>query len=59
MGDTPLVGDGTISTSQKGNEDLWRLRETISESLKKAGVVYKYDVSLPLDNFYELVEVMR
>ena len=38
---------------------MWSLREHIAEALLHDGYCYKYDVSLPLDRFYELVEVMR
>jgi len=38
---------------------LWRLREEITPSLLDDGHCYKYDVSLPLSDYYDLVEVMR
>jgi len=38
---------------------VWRIREGISEALSKAGAVYKYDISLPLPQLYQLVEDMR
>jgi D-2-hydroxyglutarate dehydrogenase len=31
----------------------------ISEALMKAGAVYKYDLSIPVENLYSLVEEMR
>ncbi|MQM05947.1 hypothetical protein Taro_038760 [Colocasia esculenta] len=33
--------------------------EGITEALMKAGAVYKYDLSLPLDELYNIVEEMR
>eukprot|EP01133_Synstelium_polycarpum_P008017 gene8017-9418_t len=54
-----LVIDGSVATDSKNVSQFWKLRETITESLGKAGAVYKYDLSLPIDNFYNIVEVMR
>ena len=38
---------------------LWELRERVAEALLRMGYCFKYDFSLPLANFYQLVEVMR
>lgn len=38
---------------------LWALRERISEALSHDGYVYKYDLSLPLDRLYDLVDDLR
>lgn len=38
---------------------LWSIRERITEATKKDGYVYKYDVSLPLNNLYSLVLDLR
>lgn len=38
---------------------FWKIREGITESLTKSGAVYKYDLSIPVPKFYEIVEVMR
>ena len=47
------VLDGTISESpSRQSSQIWELRERIAEALKKDGYCYKYDISLPLDNFY-------
>ncbi|KYQ89289.1 putative actin interacting protein [Tieghemostelium lacteum] len=54
-----LTVDGTVATDSKNQSTIWKFRETITESLGKEGAVYKYDLSLPIDQFYELVEVMR
>lgn len=35
------------------------LYQGVTESLQKAGVVYKYDLSIPVAELYALVEVMR
>ena len=38
---------------------MWALRERIAEALASEGYVYKYDVSVPIRQFYQLVDVMR
>eukprot|EP00899_Mesostigma_viride_P004760 jgi/Mesvir1/14285/Mv09715-RA.1 len=53
------VVDGTIAASGQHMQEIWRLRESIAEALQKAGVVYKYDLSLPVGHLYDLVEEMR
>ena len=48
------VLDGTVSESpSRQSSQIWELRERIAEALKKDGYTYKYDISLPLDNFYD------
>jgi len=37
-------------------EDIWRLREGVAEALSRAGAAYKYDVSVPTEQMYGLVE---
>ena len=39
--------------------EIWRLREDIGPALQLDGYVYKYDISLPLDVFYQVIEVKR
>lgn len=38
---------------------MWALRERIAEGVMHEGYTYKYDVSLPLKNFYKVIEVLR
>lgn len=40
-------------------QNIWALRERISEGVLRDGYVFKYDISLPLSSFYEVVEVLR
>uniref|UniRef100_A0A8D1REW4 D-2-hydroxyglutarate dehydrogenase, mitochondrial n=1 Tax=Sus scrofa TaxID=9823 RepID=A0A8D1REW4_PIG len=54
-----LVTDGTLATDQRRIQALWALRERISEALSHDGYVYKYDLSLPLDRLYDLVDDLR
>jgi len=53
------VCDGTVAQQVTQMKSLWKLRENISESLQRDGVVYKYDVSLPLSEFYRMVSDTR
>lgn len=50
---------GVVGRDTKHASALWNLRERISVALKHAGAVYKYDVSLPTEQMYALVEDMR
>eukprot|EP00163_Fabomonas_tropica_P010549 TRINITY_DN2071_c0_g1_i2.p1 TRINITY_DN2071_c0_g1~~TRINITY_DN2071_c0_g1_i2.p1 ORF type:complete len:461 (+),score=117.92 TRINITY_DN2071_c0_g1_i2:356-1738(+) len=54
-----FVLDGTIA--QDGNQvaGLWNLRERISESLTKYGALYKYDISIPGDKMYDIVNELQ
>lgn len=54
-----MTPDGTIAQDEKQAHSLWKLREDIPESLGRVGKVYKYDLSLPLDSMYQLVEEMK
>lgn len=39
----------------KYKQALWSLRENITQATKQDGYVYKYDVSLPLEVFYQII----
>lgn len=56
-----LVTDGVLAESETQNTELWELRESLPEAVAKAGSggTLKYDVSLPLDSFYKVVEEAR
>lgn len=53
------VVDGTYSSQPSTMHNLWQLRERITESLTRFSFIYKYDISLPLDHFYEAVDATR
>lgn len=38
---------------------LWSLRERVTEALAHDGYTYKYDISLPVEELYQLVTDMR
>ncbi|CAH1775670.1 unnamed protein product [Owenia fusiformis] len=53
------VQDGTVATDMTKIKAIWGLRERIAEALLHDGYCYKYDISLPINKIYDLVEVMR
>lgn len=54
-----LVTDGTVATEESKIKALWSMRERITEALTHDGYTYKYDVSLPVEQLYQLVTDMR
>lgn len=50
-----IVNDGVLAQDQTQINELWACREGITESLGHYGIVYKYDLSIPLDEMYDLV----
>lgn len=40
-------------------KQLWRIRENISEALKRRGPTWKYDLSCKMGDMYRLVEEVR
>lgn len=51
--------DGAVAQDMSQQKAFWVMREQIAESLGKHGKVYKYDISVPLKSFYQVVEQMR
>lgn len=57
--DESLIVDG-IMTSEPGKiNNIWQMRERIAESMLKTGYCFKYDLTLPLSNFYDIVPALR
>ncbi|XP_058822704.1 D-2-hydroxyglutarate dehydrogenase, mitochondrial isoform X1 [Topomyia yanbarensis] len=54
-----LVLDGTVTNEPTKMRNIWKLRELIADSLINDGYCFKYDISLPLDNFYDIVLAVR
>lgn len=57
-----LASDGVIAESETQADALWELRESLPEAVAKAGHgggTLKYDLSLPLSDFYGIVEDAR
>ncbi|EFC42905.1 hypothetical protein NAEGRDRAFT_69307 [Naegleria gruberi] len=54
-----VATDGSLAFDEKQSQYLWKFRELVSESLKKDGYVYKYDISIPLAKMYDIVLDMK
>ncbi|GKV41553.1 hypothetical protein SLEP1_g49066 [Rubroshorea leprosula] len=54
-----LISDGVVAQDINQASSFWRIREGLPEALNKAGVNYNYDLSLPVEKMYNLVEDMR
>ena len=51
-----IVDDGVLAQDQTQSKALWAWREGITECMGHFGAVYKYDLSIPLPELYQLVE---
>jgi FAD/FMN-containing dehydrogenase len=54
-----MVLDGVLAQDQTQFASLWSFRELLPEACGKAGSVYKYDLSVPVEKMYSLVERIR
>ncbi|XP_071042198.1 D-2-hydroxyglutarate dehydrogenase, mitochondrial isoform X1 [Parasteatoda tepidariorum] len=57
--DQNLVNDGTVACDFNRIKGIWAVRERITEALLQEGCGYKYDISLPHKDYYDIVKVMR
>lgn len=51
-----LCKDGVLSQDITQIHSFWKVRECISEGLLHDGSVLKYDISLPIQKYYDIVE---
>ena len=58
MGDG-TVADGVLAQDESQLQTLWACREGVSEASQHWGGVYKYDLSIPLPQLYDLVDATR
>ncbi|MCJ1467657.1 hypothetical protein MMC07_006282 [Pseudocyphellaria aurata] len=54
-----IVSDGVVAQDETQIQSLWSWREGVPECLGHWGGVYKYDLSIPLAELYQLVEDTR
>jgi len=54
-----FVVDGVIAQDGKQIQDMWALRESLGSRALSEGYIYKYDISLPLGDFYDIVHEMK
>jgi FAD/FMN-containing dehydrogenase len=57
--DKPLINTGVLSQSPAQFSSLWALREGVTEAVSKEGKAYKYDISVPLSLFKQVVDDTR
>jgi hypothetical protein len=57
--ETEVVSDGVLAQDQTQIQELWSWREGITECLGHDGGVYKYDLSIPIRELYDLVNETR
>lgn len=53
-----LVLDAMFATSESQRKDLWKLRESVLESINADGPAYHLDVALPLSRVADFVRIM-
>jgi len=53
------VVDGTLAQSAKESRDIWELRESVTEALRRRGATYKYDISVPIHMMDTVVSSTR
>ncbi|KAI4466384.1 d-2-hydroxyglutarate dehydrogenase mitochondrial [Holotrichia oblita] len=56
---TGVVEDGTVTNEDSKMKAIWALRERITDGLLYDGYVFKYDLSLPIKQFYGIVTEFR
>ena len=54
-----VVLDGVLSSSYKQVNGMWRIRESCNPTVASHGYTYKYDVSLPVEDFASFKEEME
>ncbi|KAL3281916.1 hypothetical protein HHI36_005119 [Cryptolaemus montrouzieri] len=57
--DKHFVLNGVVTSSPSKSEQIWGLRERVAENFYKDGYVFAYDISLPLENYYDIVTEMK
>lgn len=50
-----IISDGVVAQDESQIKSLWSWRESVPECIGHWGGVYKYDVSIPLSEMYDIV----
>ena len=58
-GSEGLIQSGSLSQTPTQFVQMWGLREGIPEAVSKEGKTYKYDVSVPVSTFKEVVDRVK
>jgi len=59
LDENKLIDDCIASESDTQRLALWKLREGVALAANHIGLVYKYDISLPVEKFEELTLIVR
>ncbi|RMZ83996.1 hypothetical protein DV737_g1389, partial [Chaetothyriales sp. CBS 132003] len=51
-----IVSDGVLAENETQLKALWSWREGITEAIGHLGATYKYDVSIPISELYQIVD---
>jgi len=54
-----VVVDGVLSQDMKQVQEMWNIREACNPTLKDTGHNYKYDISIPISQYYEIADEMK
>lgn len=54
-----LILDGTVTSEPNKMQTIWNLRESIAAAGLAAGYMFKYDVSIPQNNYYDLIPILK
>lgn len=54
-----LVMDGVIAQDMKQAQEFWRIRESCNPTIARLGCNYKYDISLPVNEFEDFILEMK
>lgn len=54
-----VVADGILAQDVQQQKELWAFREGVPEQVGHWGGVYKYDVSIPIADMYQLIDDTR
>lgn len=57
--DTGDVVDGVLAQDMKQVYEMWDIRESCGPISKSIGCTYKYDISLPIPQYYAMAEEMK
>lgn len=54
-----VVCDGSLAQDESQASLMWSIRESISQACTIQGGIYKYDISVPINNFYQIVSDVK
>jgi FAD/FMN-containing dehydrogenase len=57
--DDPLILTGALSNNESQFASMWAIREGLTEAVGKEGKAYKYDISIPVSSFEDVIKMTR